>query len=113
MARPKAIIDQEQFEALCRLNPTLKDAAAFFKVNQDTITDRCKEWGYEGFSDCRDKNMVHTRLTLIRNALKSAEKGVPAMQIFCLKNLCGWTDKQEVQNNSEVKIIIDKDDAEF
>ena len=113
MARPKAEIDRQQFEALCRLNPTLKDAAAFFKVNQDTITDRCKEWGYEGFSDAREQNMVHTRLDLIRNAMQMAKKGNSALMIFCLKNLCGWADKQENTQTTTLQVVIDADDAKF
>lgn len=105
MARPRIEIDQEQVEALCRMNPTLKDAAAFFKVSEDTIEGRCKEFGYDGFSDARQKNMVHTRLSLVRNALKMADKGNPALMIFCLKNLCGWTDKAEIsQTNTSLSL---------
>jgi len=95
MARPQKEIDQDQFEAICRMNPTLKDVAAFFKLDEETIIRRCRQWGYEGFSDARAQNMVHTRLTLIRTAIKKAEKGDNVMLIFCLKNLCGWMDKPE------------------
>ena len=112
MARPKVELDQDQFEAFCRLNPTLEDAQAFFKVSEDTIMRRCKEWGYTGFADARQQNMVHTRLHLIRTAMKMAEK-TPAMMIFCLKNLCGWVDKLESQQTGELKVVIDADDAEF
>ncbi len=34
---------------------------------------------------------------LVRTALREAKAGNPAMLIFCLKNLCGWADKQEVE----------------
>ena len=108
MARPSIVIDQEQFEAFCRLNPTLKDAAAFFKCSQDTVVRRCIEWGYEGFADARDQNMVHTRLKLIRKATSLAEEGNVPMLIFSLKNLCGWADKQELkQESGEQRLVID------
>lgn len=111
MARPRAELDQGQFEALCRLNPTLKDCAAFFKLSEDTIENRCKEWGYSGFSDARQQNMVHTRLSLIRKAVHMGENGNVPMLIFALKNLCGWADKQEQQvDHTGIKIVIDKDD---
>jgi DNA-binding transcriptional MocR family regulator len=113
MARPRIEIDQKEFEAFCRMNPTLKDCAAFFKVSEDTIERRCKEWDYEGFADSRQQNMVHTRLRLIRTALKQAENGNTAMLIFCLKNLCGWTDKNETKETSSIEIKIDKDDADL
>jgi phosphate-selective porin len=105
--KPRIEVDQEQFEALCRLNPTLKDAAAFFKCSIDTIEQRSKDFGYETFADARDKNMAHTRFRLIRKALHMAESGNTAMMIFALKNLCGWSDKFESNDveGTERKII--------
>jgi uncharacterized protein YbcV (DUF1398 family) len=110
MARPKIVIEQHQLEALCRLNPTLKDCAAYFKCSQDTIERRSKEFGYDSFADLRDKNMVHTRLSLVRSAVKKAENGDNTMLIFCLKNLCGWADKQETTQNQTISIEIEKED---
>jgi len=114
MARPRLEIDQEQLEALCRMNPTLKDAAAFFKCSEDTIERRCKEFDYNDFADCKQQNMVHTRLKLIRSALAMAEKGNPALMIFCLKNLCGWADKTETNvTNTDLKIVVSKEESEL
>lgn len=96
MARPRKEINLEQLKALMRLNPTLKDTAAFFECSEDTIERVIKsEFGGISFAEFRDQNMVHTRFMLIRNALRLAEKGNTAMMIFCLKNLCGWKDKQD------------------
>lgn len=107
--RPRLEIDKEQLEALCRLNPTLKDTAAFFKCSQATIDRYCKEFGYNDFEDCRQKNMVHTRLNVVRKALKMVEDGNPAMVIFALKNLCNWSDRTEmmIDANLNVKVMTD------
>jgi hypothetical protein len=111
MARPRKEINIEQLKALMRLNPTLKDTAAFFECSEDTI-ERLIKSEFDGISYAafREQNMVHTRMTLIRNALKMAEKGNPTMMIFCLKNLCGWKDRfeQEVTGSSdpEKKLVI-------
>lgn len=114
MARPRLEIDQEQLEALCRMNPTLKDAAAFFKCSEDTVERRSKEFGYLDFADARQQNMVHTRLKLIRGALAMAEKGNPALMIFCLKNLCGWADKTETNvTSTDLKIVVSKEESEL
>lgn len=111
MARPRKEIDEAQLEALCRLNPTLKDVAAFFKCSEDTIERRCVEFGYKDFADARQQNMVHTRLNLIRKAVEMGSNGNVPMLIFSLKNLCGWTDKQEnVHDISKIEIKIDQDD---
>jgi hypothetical protein len=98
MARPHKEIKHEQLKALMRLNPTLKDAAAFFECSEDTITRLIKaEFGGLSYAEFREQNLVHTRMTLIRNALKMAEKGNPALMIFCLKNLCQWKDKWDTE----------------
>lgn len=104
--RPKIEIDQQQLEALCRMNPTLKDTAAFFKCSEDTIERVCKRFGYADFADCRAQNMVHTRLKVIRKAIEMIEKGNTAMTIFALKNLCGWSDKHEVLSPSDNKFTL-------
>lgn len=106
VARPTKALDREEFEAFCRLNPTLKDAAAFFKLSEDTIERRCKEWEYTGFADARQQNMVHTRLKLIRKAVSMAEGGNVPMLIFALKNLCGWVDKHEKIEEADAAVKI-------
>lgn len=95
MSRPQKEFSQQQFEALLRLNPTLKDTAAFFQVSEPTLLRRAKEWGYDSFEDARDQNMVHTKLDLIREAVRRS-KSSDTMLIFSLKNLCQWRDKHEV-----------------
>jgi hypothetical protein len=114
MARPIAMTEEKkkQFKAICRLNPTLKDCAAFLEVSEDSIERYCKSLG-QSFAEFRTENMVQTRFSLIRNALKMAEKGNPALMIFCLKNLCGWADKFESTstNSGMIKIEISKEDA--
>lgn len=96
MGRPAIEIDIGQIAALMRFNPTLKDAAAFFKCSESTIARRIREeCGGLTFDQFREQNMVQTRMTLIQKALNKAYAGDNVMLIFCLKNLCGWSDKVE------------------
>ena len=97
MPRLEKPIDPAQLKALMRLNPTLKDTAAFFECSEDTIERFIKANWELKFAEFREQNLVHTRMTLIRNALKMAEKGNPALMIFCLKNLCQWKDKWDTE----------------
>jgi hypothetical protein len=111
MGRPRKEINQDQLESICRAYLSLKDVAAFFQCSEDTIENRCKEWGYEGFSDCRSQNMVHTRLNIQQKAIAMASEGNVPMLIFTLKNLCNWVDKQEsTVDLSKIQINIDKQD---
>ena len=93
MGRPKKNIDLEQLADLMHHNPSLADTAAFFKCNIKTIERHIARNYKLTFVQFRHQNMVHTRLKLIKVALKKALAGDNCMLIFCLKNLCGWQDK--------------------
>lgn len=102
--RPKADIDDNKLRQFMRLKPSLADCAAFFECHEDTIRQYIKREYKTDFPTFRGQNMVHTRYMLIRTAIKKAEKGDNVMLIFCLKNLCGWTDKHP-PTAEEVKAI--------
>lgn len=99
-SHPIINIDLAQLEALMRMKPTLADTAAFFKCSERTIERYIRDNFDLTFVEFRHQNMVHTRLALIREALKQAQNGNTALLIFCLKNVCGWTDKLEVNNDA-------------
>lgn len=109
MSRPVIEIDQVKLEALMRFKPTAEDCAAFFRCSVDTIERRIKEFTISDenpngltFAEFRDQNMVHTRFGLVRTALKKADGGDNVMLIFCLKNLCGWKEKQPGEEDHKV-----------
>lgn len=96
-----AEIDKPKLENLMRLKPTLEDTAAFFEVSARTI-ERFIRTEYDlTFVEFRQQRMVHTRHALVRKALEKALKGDNTMLIFCLKNLCGWSDKQDISANGD------------
>lgn len=99
--RPKKEINEAQLGVICRLKPSAKDCADFFEVSIDTIENKIHEFGYPSFSVFREQNMVHTRFGLIQKAIDKGLKGDNCMLIFCLKNLCGWKDKWEVETINE------------
>jgi hypothetical protein len=93
--------DLNRLKALMRLSPTLKDTANFFEVSEDTVERTIKKhWGLE-FAEFRDQNAVATRLNLRRTAIRKAEQGDNTMIIWCMKNLCGWKDRQDVTSNDK------------
>jgi len=105
MCRQKKPIPEAQLRALCRMKPSKADVAAFFECSEDTIENRCKEYGDCSFSVFRAQSMVHTRFDMIRKAMKMAESN-PTMMIFCLKNMAGWADKQETKVSSTAPILL-------
>lgn len=113
MGRPRKEIDEIQLKALCRLKPRIEDVAAFFGCSHDTIERRVRELGYDTFASFREQNMVHTRFSLVRKAISKAESGDNVMLIFCLKNLCEWSDKADnagvtINNYGNLAAIVDQ-----
>lgn len=113
IGRPKSEIDKGQLESLMRLKPTLADTAAFFKVCERTIERHIREHFDLSFVEFREQNGVHTRLSIQRKAIQLATEGNVTMLIFCLKNMCGWTDKGDdsqvqvnIQNNVQQSVEI-------
>lgn len=109
MGRPTKFDDEKirQLKAICRLKPTLVDCASFLDIHPRTIEKWIRDNHDCTFTEFRDKHMVHTRFMLIRTALKQAENGNTAMLIFCLKNICKWQDKLEVEEfDKEIKVIM-------
>lgn len=94
----KKIQDPEQLRALMRMKPTLKDTAAFFRCSERTVEQTIRDEFDQTFREFRDENMVETRHMLIRSAIEQGLGGNAALLIFCLKNMCGWHDKHELEH---------------
>lgn len=99
MGKRPVPIDAEQLEAFMRMKPSLADTAAWFKCGETTIADFIKANYGLTFREFREQKMVHTRHELIRTAIGKAMQGDNVMLIFCLKNLCGWSDKPEKEQD--------------
>ena len=103
LGQKTVIIDPEQLAAFMRMKPSLADTAAFFKCGETSIAEYIRANFNLTFREFRDQNMVHTRHDLIRTALSKAKQGDNIMLIFCLKNLCGWSDKPEKEQDDTDK----------
>jgi AraC-like DNA-binding protein len=100
--RPSIEIDLHQLAEFCKLKPKKEDCAAFFKCSEDTIDRRIKEATGLTFTEFRDQALVHTKFSLMQKAIQEARSGNNVMLIFCLKNMCGWTDKQPGEEDKTI-----------
>lgn len=98
MARPRAKIDQVQFEKLCSLMCTEAEIADFFGVSVDTVDRWCKRTYGAGFADTYNKKSSKGKIALRRYQLQLAEKNA-AMAIFLGKQWLGQNDVQSVNAN--------------
>jgi hypothetical protein len=110
MGRPPTPIDEEKLAVLCRLRPSLKDVCYYFDCSEDAIERYIRKHHNMTFAEYRHKQMTHTRVMLVTKAIGMAEKGNTAMLIFCLKNLCGWSDRPEAcPEDDEIKKMSTKE----
>ncbi len=106
MGRPKKEFDWPKLNAILQYSATKADCADVMEVSEDTIERRIKkEYGLT-FAAYRTKKMGKVRIMLVQKAIEQAKSGNATMMIFCLKNLCGWADKQEViETKTETRIV--------
>jgi hypothetical protein len=89
------------------LGAGLELAADFIDVNASTIEKYVRKEKGCSFKEYREKKLSGVRLKLIQKAqLMAIEKDNVTMLIFCLKNLCGWTDKVEHGFDKDKRTIL-------
>lgn len=94
MGRPKKVIDQKQFEAMCSIQCTLEEICAVFDVTDKTLNSWCTETYGMTFSEVFKQKRGIGKASLRRRQWELAKNSVP-MAIFLGKNWLGQTDKQE------------------
>lgn len=115
MGRPLKQIDKKIFEGLCRIQCTQEEIADAFDCDVDTLTAWCKRTYLDSngdgmtFSDVFRKKRGQGKVSLRRMQWKTAEAGNVTMQIFLGKNLLGQSDKQEIEHNGSIPIVIEND----
>jgi hypothetical protein len=98
--------DWEKLDAILRYKATIVDCSEMLDVSHDTVERNIKKKYDMTFTEYRDKKLTHTRLSLIQKALEQAKTGNTTMLIFCLKNLCGWSDKMEHGFEKDKQTIV-------
>ena len=72
----------------------------------NTIKNHIKERYNMTFAEYAERKLSATKAKLVQKALQMAYNGNCTMMIFCLKNLCGWADKQEQELTQTEKTIV-------
>ena len=110
MGRPKFPWDWEKYDNICKHGLFKRDVAELMGCSEDLIDIKMKELGTV-FSAYRDQKMAHTRFSLIQKAIRMALAGNNnTMMIFCLKNLCRWSDAGQLDEDiKDLKIVVNAD----
>ena len=105
--RPAIQIPWDKLDMALSLGAGLELAADFIDVNPSTIERYVRSEKNCSFKEYREKRLSGVRLKLIQKAqLMAIEKDNVTMLIFCLKNLCGWTDRTEHSFDKDKRTIL-------
>ena len=89
--------DWQKLDTILQLAASKVMCSEFLNVSEDTIERRIKKKYGLTFNQYKERKLTNTKIKLIQKALTEATSGNSTMLIFCLKNLCGWADKTEVE----------------
>lgn len=108
MARPRANIDEKQFEKLCAMLCTEDEIASFFDVSINTMKSWCKRTYKEDFETVFADKKQRGKIVLRRYQMQLAEK-YPAMAIFLGKQYLGQQDHPETATeDNTVKVVVER-----
>lgn len=65
------------------------------KIDAKTLQRHIRRKFDMTYSEYRDSRMTPTKVKLVQTAIRKALEGNTVLMIFCLKNLCGWSDRVE------------------
>jgi hypothetical protein len=111
------VIDYNLLDNLIMNGYSVDDCSEELKIPTTTLLDAIKRDKGKGITWNHYKNKVwrHNKADLVEVALTQAKKGNVAILIFCLKNLCKWSDKpalddvrMENLDEDELTVIIKK-----
>ena len=110
--RPKVELNYDKLDALLQFKISKSFCADYLGVSEDTIDRRIREDHGKTFSEYHDLKLARTGLKLQQKAIESALAGNTTLMIFCLKNICKWSDSNDNQVDiGKIEINIDKDDS--
>ena len=102
MARPRFVIDKEQFEKLCSIQCTLEEISGFFGCSEDTIERWCERTYKERFADIYAKKRGLGKISLRRSQFRMAETN-PTMAIWLGKQYLGQTERIEYEDKEALQ----------
>lgn len=111
MGRPRANIDQKQFENLCRLQCTRDEICGWFSITDKTLNRWCKETYKKTFSAVYEEKRQGGKISLRRSQWRLSETN-PTMAIWLGKQYLGQRDPDKEKADMNITHAIDNNLAE-
>lgn len=104
MGRPPKAWDWDQLDRILECHLSLKSTASIMQVSMDTVENKIKDQYGVTFSEYREQKKCVVKKSLIQKAIEMALSGDRTMLIFCLKNICGWSDSPADMKEMKKKV---------
>lgn len=85
----------DKLDGLLAIKSTLVMCAELLDVSHQTIKNHIRARFDQTFTEYQERKLSKTKVRLIQQALTMAMNGDRTMLIFCLKNICKWSDEPE------------------
>jgi len=89
----------DKLDGLLAFKSSLTVCSDILEVHPNTIKNHLKKRYDMTFTEYSEKKLSRTKVKLVQKAIEMATTGNTTMMIFCLKNICKWADRSEVDNN--------------
>ena len=102
-------LDWKVLDGMLQFNPSQRFCAEYLGCSAKTLERHIREKYDMTYLEYKDTKMDRTRFTLQQTAIQMAMKKDRTLLIFCLKNLCKWVDKYDVDQittNKEIKVDV-------
>ena len=113
MGRPEKHFDWKVLDAILQFKASKRDCAELINISEDTIERRIKKKFQLTFSEYRDRKMAQPRHSIARRQYEIAMAGNATMLIWLGKQWLGQTEKQEIDQTTTAKIVIEQADKDL
>lgn len=104
--RPRKPINPEALLRFLQIYPTKEQTANFFDCSPDHIENEIERLFECTFSALRERQSQGMKRALMSWCFKYAKRGNHELIKFAMKNINGWTDKPEVEQNTNQVIEL-------
>jgi hypothetical protein len=97
--RPRIELDRKQIVSLALANVSFEQALMILEATDQIISPRSfntylKREFARTWEQMRSSRLEYVKYKLVNDAVKKALAGNDKLHIFCLKNICGWSDNK-------------------
>jgi hypothetical protein len=104
----KKEFDWATLDGILQFGATKGQCASILLTSEDTIDRRIHKFKGMTFEAYKETKLGLTKVKLQQKAIKMALDGHATMLIFSLKNLCGWTDRQDIKVEDNRDVLLEK-----